>query len=60
MGMGVGRILMGMRKNKEVDGRKGHLKADCLDQGKLRVRLDCDKHVLVSANKYQRGTKKST
>ena len=47
--------LMGMQKKKELEGPGLDLESIVQDQGKVRVRLDCSKHVLVADERVARG-----
>ena len=47
--------LMGVQKKKELERKRGEVASVVQEQGKVRVRLDCGKHVLVSAERVARG-----
>ena len=47
--------LMGMQKTKELEGKSGEVVSIMQAQGKVRVALDCGKHVLVSVEQVARG-----
>ena len=49
-----GRVaLTGMRKKKELEGKTSEVESIMEEQGKVRVRMDCGRRILVSLERVR-------